>query len=67
VIIELKTKIMAIAKLCTQTIDHLLEGVQLIDVNWQYIYVNNTIVKQSKCRKNRGVARLYYDGKISRH
>lgn len=42
---------MAIAKLCTQTIDHLLEGVQLIDVNWQYIYVNNTIVKQSKCRK----------------
>jgi PAS domain S-box-containing protein len=31
--------------------DHLLEGVQLIDFNWQYIYVNNTIVKQSKCNK----------------
>jgi len=42
---------MTIGKLCTQTMDKLLEGVQLIDFNWQYIYVNNTIVKQSKCRK----------------
>ncbi|MCX6167051.1 MAG: hypothetical protein NT021_03610 [Sphingobacteriales bacterium] len=42
---------MTIGKLCAQTMDQLLEGVQLIDFNWQYIYVNNTIVKQSKCRK----------------
>jgi hypothetical protein len=42
---------MTIGKLCNQTMDQLLEGVQLIDFNWQYIYVNNTIVKQSKCRK----------------
>lgn len=42
---------MTIGKLCTQTMDHLLEGVQLIDFNWQYIYVNKTIVKQSKCNK----------------
>ena len=50
--IEPNTKGMTIGKLCTRTLDHLLEGVQLIDFNWQYIYVNNTIVKQSKCRKN---------------
>jgi hypothetical protein len=51
VISKPNTKGMTIGKLCTRTLDHLLEGVQLIDFNWQYIYVNNTIVKQSKCRK----------------
>lgn len=28
--------------------DQLLEGVQIIDFNWRYIYVNNAVVEQSK-------------------
>ena len=50
-IIEPNTKGMTIGKLCTRTLDQLLEGVQLIDFNWQYLYVNKTIVKQSKFRE----------------
>lgn len=34
-------------ELSTLTLDYLLEGFQLIDFNWQYIYVNKAIVKQS--------------------
>lgn len=31
------------------TFDHLLEGFQLISRDWKYLYVNDTVVKQSKC------------------
>lgn len=34
--------------LSTPSLDYLLEGFQLIDFNWQYVYVNKSIVKQSK-------------------
>lgn len=30
------------------TLDHLLEGFQIIGFDWRYKYVNNTVVKQSK-------------------
>ncbi|PBQ34828.1 histidine kinase [Sphingobacteriaceae bacterium] len=30
------------------TVDHLLEGLQIIDFNWRYVYVNEAVVKQSK-------------------
>lgn len=30
------------------TMDNLFEGLQIIDFNWRYHYVNNTVVKQSK-------------------
>lgn len=33
------------------TLDHLLEGYQLIDHNWRYLYVNDSVVKQSKFSK----------------
>ncbi len=34
--------------LSTPSLDYLLEGFQLIDFNWHYVYVNKSIVKQSK-------------------
>lgn len=30
------------------TLDHLIEGCQLISRNWRYLYVNDAVVKQSK-------------------
>lgn len=30
------------------TIDNMMEGFQIIDFNWRYLYVNDTVVKQSK-------------------
>lgn len=32
--------------------DHLIEGVQIINPNWEYIYVNNAVAKQGKTAKN---------------
>lgn len=29
-------------------IDNLIEGFQLIDFNWRYIYVNKTVIEQGK-------------------
>lgn len=31
------------------SLDDLMEGYQLIDFNWRYIYVNKTVVKHSRC------------------
>lgn len=31
------------------TFDNLLEGFQVISREWEYLYVNDTVVKQSKC------------------
>ena len=31
------------------TFDNLLEGFQVISRDWKYLYVNDTVVKQSKC------------------
>lgn len=42
---------MTTGKLTTQTIDHLIEGFQAINFDWEYIYVNKAIVKQSKYNK----------------
>ncbi|MBL7931930.1 MAG: response regulator, partial [Bacteroidia bacterium] len=33
------------------TIDGMVDGVQIIDSEWKYLYVNNTVVAQSKFRK----------------
>ena len=30
------------------TLDNLLEGLQIIDFDWRYLYANNTVVKQGK-------------------
>ena len=35
-------------KLYHDTLDHLLEGFQMIGFDWRYKYVNNTVVQQSK-------------------
>ena len=32
-------------------VDTLLEGFQVINSNWKYLYVNKTVIKQSKFRK----------------
>ena len=34
-----------------ETIDNMLEGVQIIGFDWKYIYVNNAVVRQSKFTK----------------
>lgn len=33
------------------TIDGMIDGVQIIDFDWRYLYVNNTVVSQSKFTK----------------
>lgn len=40
---------MDFGKLNSNTLDNLLEGFQLISHDWRYLYVNDAIVKQSKC------------------
>jgi PAS domain S-box-containing protein len=35
-----------------QTFDHLLEGIQIHDFNWRYIYVNNALIKYSHYPKD---------------
>lgn len=35
-------------KLHSNTLDNLIEGFQLISFDWRYLYVNNSVVKQSK-------------------
>lgn len=34
-----------------QTLDNMLEGAQIIDFDWRYIYLNDAVVKQSRKRK----------------
>src|SRR4051812_17952871 len=38
-------------RLSESTLDHLLEGFQLISFKWEYLYVNRTAVKQNKVSK----------------
>lgn len=33
------------------TLDNLMEGFQVISFDWRYLYVNDAVVKQSKCTK----------------
>jgi signal transduction histidine kinase len=42
---------MDFGKLNSNTLDNLLEGFQLIGYDWRYLYVNDAIVKQSKCER----------------
>jgi two-component system sensor histidine kinase UhpB len=44
-------KIIASEKQFRHSLDNMLEGVQIHDFNWQYIYVNNALVKYSKCSR----------------
>lgn len=32
----------------TETLDHVIEGCQLIDFDWKYIYINDSVLKHSK-------------------
>lgn len=41
-------KLIASEKQFRYSMDHMLEGVQILDFDWKYIYVNETVVKQSK-------------------
>lgn len=34
----------------TEVFNELIEGFQLIGFDWRYLYVNNSVVKQSKCK-----------------
>lgn len=33
------------------TLDNMMEGFQIISFDWKYVYVNNTVARQSKCEK----------------
>ena len=48
------------------TLDHMLEGCQIIDFNWKYVYVNQgaTVTRPPIRRKPR---RPYHDGSLSGH
>jgi len=37
-------------KLSNSTLDNLLEGFQVIGFDWRYLYVNDAVLKQSKCK-----------------
>lgn len=36
----------------SHTMDNMLEGVQIIDFDWKYIYVNDAVVRHAKIQKN---------------
>jgi PAS domain S-box-containing protein len=44
-------------RLSESTLNHLLEGFQLISFQWQYLYVNDAAVKQSKVSREQLVGR----------
>jgi len=46
--IEAEEKLIASEKQFRYTLDNMLEGVQIHDFNWRYIYVNDALVKYSK-------------------
>jgi PAS domain S-box-containing protein len=48
---ESEEKIIAAEKKFKTTIDNMLEGIQIHDFNWRYIYVNDTLVKYSQYSK----------------
>jgi PAS domain S-box-containing protein len=39
-------------QLLRHTLDNMIEGVQIMDFNWKYIYVNDALVKQSRYSHN---------------
>jgi len=41
--------------------DHLLEGVQVIDFQWKYLYINDTAARQSKCTKEDLIGKVFAD------
>jgi PAS domain S-box-containing protein len=45
---ESEEKVIAAEKKFKTTIDNMLEGIQIHDFNWRYIYVNDTLVKYSQ-------------------
>jgi len=44
---EAEAKLAASQKLYRRTLDNMLEGIQIHDFDWKYIYVNDTLVKYS--------------------
>ncbi len=40
-----------IGNLLTTVVDQMLEGFQVIDNNWRYLYVNDTVVKQGRMKR----------------
>lgn len=49
--IEAEKKLTASEKQFRNTLDHLLEGIQIIDFNWRYIYVNDALTRYSRRTK----------------
>lgn len=43
--------------------DHLIEGAQVIDSNWRYVYVNDVVANHGKAPKD--LHRVHHDGEIS--
>lgn len=41
-------KLVASERRLRYTLDHMLEGAQIVDFNWRYLYVNDTLVVQGK-------------------
>lgn len=50
-------------KLYHDTLDNMMEGFQIIGFDWKYLYVNNTVVRQSKFSReeliNRTMMEMY--------
>ena len=43
------------------TLDNMLEGCQMLDFDWEYIYINNTAEKQNKHRKDEMLGKKFTD------
>ena len=50
--IEAKEKLILDEKQLRHTLDNMLEGVQIHDFNWKYIYVNHSLVKYSQYQRH---------------
>lgn len=48
---EAQEKLMASEKQFRYTLDNMLEGAQIIDFNWRYIYVNDSLARHGKYSK----------------
>lgn len=49
--VEAEEKLTASEKQFRYTLDNMLEGVQILDFNWRFIYVNDALVRSSKSSK----------------
>jgi PAS domain S-box-containing protein len=47
--IKTKEKLQASEKRYRSTLDNMIEGVQIIDFDWKYVYVNKSFTSQVKC------------------